>query len=153
MKIFPGNIILLNLKESLKNIWYLFKSQAHSSLGCFENPLLFHFLFISSQWLNYLGSLVLYLSRTPLPSSKRSFEAYVLSKYHISFITSFASLKILKMKDMIHQDTLKFVFKSPNHLSPPHFHNLFQFNNAIHFYGRHQALEGISINTQEIHFI
>ena len=54
----------------------------------------------------------------------------------------FASLKILKLKDMIHRDILKFVFKSINHLSPSHFHNYFQLGNMVHNHGTRQAIRG-----------
>ena len=44
----------------------------------------------------------------------------------------FFSFKILKLKDMIHHDILKFVNKSLNDLSPSHFHNYLQLSYTVH---------------------
>ena len=54
----------------------------------------------------------------------------------------FASLKILKLKGMIYQDILKFVFKSINLLSPSHLHNYFQLSNMVHNHGTRHAIRG-----------
>ena len=54
----------------------------------------------------------------------------------------FFSLKILKLKDMIHHDILKFVYKSLNGLSPSHFHNYFQLSNTVHSHETRQAARG-----------
>ena len=54
----------------------------------------------------------------------------------------FFSLKILKLKDMIHQDILKFVYKSLNGLSPSHFHDYFQLSNSVHSHETRQAARG-----------
>ena len=83
---------------------------------------------------NYLGHLFLVLKKVLRFISFQNFPS--------PSSTVFASLKILKLKVTIHQDILKFVFKSLNHLSPPHFHNYFEFNNTIHFHGASQALGG-----------
>ena len=53
----------------------------------------------------------------------------------------FFSLKILKLKDMIHQDILKFVYKFLNGLSP-HFLKYFQLSNTVHRHESCQAVRG-----------
>ena len=54
----------------------------------------------------------------------------------------FFSLKILKLKDMIHHDILKFVYRSLNGLSLSHFHNYFQLSNTVHSHETRQAARG-----------
>ena len=123
----------------LKNILHLLKSQTASPFGCFENPLLFHFLIISYLWLNDLGSFIRHLSRIPLPSSKTGLR-------FISFQSPsspiYAALKILKLNDLIYWDILKIVCKSFNYLSPPYFCIHFQFASTIHFHETRRALAG-----------
>ena len=54
----------------------------------------------------------------------------------------FYSLKILKLKDMIHHDILKFVYRSLNGLTPSHFLNYFQLSSSVHDHATRQATDG-----------
>ena len=54
----------------------------------------------------------------------------------------FFSLKILKLKDMIHHDILKFVYRSLNGLTPSHFLNYFQLSSSVHGHVTRQATGG-----------
>ena len=55
---------------------------------------------------------------------------------------TFLSLKSLKLKDMVHHDILKFVYKSLNGLLPSPFHNYFLLNNTVHNHETRQAVKG-----------
>ena len=67
----------------------------------------------------------------------------------ISFQPSFSSstptvlsLTILKLKDMVHHDILKFVYKSLNGLLPSPFYNYFHLSNTVHNHETRQAVKG-----------
>ncbi len=59
----------------------------------------------------------------------------------------FHSLKILKLENILHLNTLIFVFKAINNLSPIYFHNYFTPNSTVHRFGTRQASRGDLFNT------
>ena len=52
------------------------------------------------------------------------------------------SLKFLKMEDILHLNTLTFVYKSIKKLSSSYFHDYFQPNSSVHRIGTRQATRG-----------